>query len=299
LNQIAARKRFSYSLSAGATADTNINAASATNQLTLFGLPFTITNNQPTFGVGLVLDGSGEFRLPITDTADPYRLRIGGIFYRAEYIGGHSQFDDMIVRVYAGPQYLFPRGDASLLAVASERWFGNDPYNWGYGPRIEFNYFLTDHLYLQAGVEYTPDWYHTQTFQNGHLLTGLVTTTYVLSPASSLSLITGVSKEHAASADFSNIAYRIGLGYQRDLPFGLGLYLQPDVILADYTAPSPSFGTTRRDRYTRLQLTLSKRDIRWWGFSPFFTYNFTNDDSNQPEFSFTRHQFIIGLAKSF
>jgi hypothetical protein len=227
------------------------------------------------------------------------RLRAGGVFYRAEYFGAHGKFDDMIGRVYAGPQYLFNRGDASLLAVANERWYGNDPYSWGYGPRAEFDYSVADSILLQTGLEYTPDWYHTQTFQNGHLLTWLATTNFVVSPSSTIALITGVSKEHDASPEFSNLSYRVGLGYQSELPLGVTAYIQPDLVLGDYVAPSPSFGTTRRDRLVRLQLTLTKRDIRLYGFSPSFTYNFADNISNQPLFAYTRHQILIGFSRAF
>jgi hypothetical protein len=306
LGEINARKRFTYSLSLGGGPDTNINAAPSISQLTLFGLPFTLPQgSRETFGVGMVMTGSGEYRLPLTDApllADSPgqpRLRLGGLFYRAEYFGGHSKFDDMIARVYAGPQLLLDRGDISLLGVASERWYGNLPYNWGFGPRVELNRSLGDRILIQAGIEYTPDWYHSQTFLNGHLLTGLVTTQYVLSTVSSVSLITGVSKEHDASPDFSNLAYRVGFGYQRELPFGISTYVQPDLLLADYVAPSPTFGTTRRDRLVRLQLTVLKRDIRLWGAVPSITYNFADNISNQDLFAYTRHQFILGISRSF
>src|SRR3954447_26821072 len=42
LNRIDARKRFTYSLSVAGGYDTNINAASSLNQLTLFGLNFIL-----------------------------------------------------------------------------------------------------------------------------------------------------------------------------------------------------------------------------------------------------------------
>jgi outer membrane protein len=296
LNAINARKTFSYNLSFGVAPDSNINAASSVNQLTLFGLPFTLSNNaQQKSGVGIVVNLSGEYRVALSSD---WRARGGGALYRDSYIG-HSDFDDMIARVYAGPQFLFDQGDVSLLAVADQRWFANDPYSYGYGPRAEFNYLLTDAVAIQSSLEYTPVWYHTNTFQNGHLLTGLVTTSYALTPTSFLSLITGISKEHDASPDFSNISYRIGVGYQRELPAGITAYVQPDAIFSDYAAPSPSFGTTRRDRTVRLQLTLLKRDIRFQGFSPSVTYSFSQDLSNQALFAYTRHQLLIGFSRSF
>ncbi len=185
LNQIETRKRFTYGLSIGGSLDSDINAAPAVSQLTLFGLPFTLSpGNRATSGVGVIVNGSAEYRLPLAEDPWQLRLRFGGGLYRAEYFGGHSRFDDMIARVYSGPQLLFDKGDVSLLGVANMRWYGNDPYNWGYGPRAEIRYSLTNRILLQAGLEYTPDWYHTQTFENGQLLTGLATTSYVISPAS-------------------------------------------------------------------------------------------------------------------
>jgi hypothetical protein len=296
LNAINARKKFTYNLSFAISPDSNINAASSINQLTLFGLPFTLSNNaQQKSGVGIVVNLSGEYRASLSPD---WRVRGGGALYRDSYIG-HAAFDDMIARVYGGPQFLFNKGDASLLAVADKRWFADDPYSYGYGPRGELNYLLSDAVSIQSSLEYMPVWYHANTFQDGHLLTGLVTTSYALTPTSFLSLITGVSKEHDASPDFSNISYRIGVGYQQELPAGITAYVQPDAILSDYVASSPSFGTTRRDRTVRMQLTVLKRDIRFQGFSPSLTYTFTQNFSNQSLFAYTRHQFLIGFSRSF
>lgn len=300
LNQIDARKRFTYSLSVAGGYDTNINAASSLNQLTLFGLNFILEPGaQQKSGVGVIITGGGEYRYPLTGQLSDMRVRGGGALYRAEYFGAHGKYDDMVARIYAGPQYIFAKGNASLLAVATERWYGNDPYNWAYGPRAEVNVTIGEHVLMQAGIEYTPDWYHMQTFQDGHLLTGIVTTNYVISPSSYVALITGISKEHDASPDFSNITYRIGVGYQRELPMGVTAYVEPDLLLADYTDPSPTFETTRRDRLVRLQLTLSKRDWRLAGFVPSLSYNYTQDISNQDLFSYKRHQILLGLTKAF
>lgn len=296
LSQIEARKRFTYNLSFGLSPDTNINAASDINQLTLFGLPFDLSPSaQQKSGVGIVVNASGEYRVPLSDD---FRLRMGGELYRAEYFG-HGDFDDMLARLYSGPQYLFNGGDASLLATGTERWFGNAPYNRGYGGRAELNYSLTESIYVQSGLEYSTADYHKQTFQSGHLFTGLVTTSYALTPTSFVSIITGASRTHASSPDFSNWTYRIGLGYQRELPFAVSAYVQPDFLFGDYDEASPSFGNRRLDRVYRVQLSLAKRDYQFHGFIPTFTYNFSRDSSNQPLFAFTRHQFILGFTNKF
>ena len=102
-----------------------------------------------------------------------------------------------------------------------------------------------------------------------------------------------------ASPEFGNLSYCIGLGYQNELPLGVTAYIQPDLVLGDYVAASPSFGTTRRDRLVRVQLAVTKRDIRVYGFSPSLTYNFADNISNQPLFAFTRHQTLIGFSRAF
>ena len=74
LEAIRQRKRYTGTLEFGVAPDTNLNAAPAANQVTLFGLPFTLTQaSRPHSGVGLALFSGGEYFAPI---AADWRWRV-------------------------------------------------------------------------------------------------------------------------------------------------------------------------------------------------------------------------------
>ncbi len=296
LAAIRERKRYIFFLKLGVAPDTNINAAPALNQVMLFGLPFTLSEPaKQKSGVGLVVSTNGEYLTPL---APDIRLRTGASLYRAEYPGS-SAFDDMQLRLDAGPQFLFPRSDVSVLAVLAKRWFGNDPYNEGHGGRIEASHLFTDRLRLEGYIEGLDLSYHTQTFLDGFGVDGVLFSTYGLNSSSFVRLITGAGTQRTQSDAFSNYSLRLGVAYQQDFPYGVTAYLEPDVTLTQYDATNVLFGKRRHDTTVSARLALNKRDLQLFGFSPVLSYTFSRDISNIDFFGFVRNQFEIGLIRDF
>jgi hypothetical protein len=295
LTAIRQRKRFIFFLDFGLAPDTNINAAPALNQVMLFGLPFTLSEPaKQKSGVGVVFSANGEYRAPLSPDV---RLRTGASIYRADYPGG--MFDDMQFRADVGPQFLFSRSDVSVLAVLAKRSFGNDPYNEGYGGRIEASHMTTDRLRIEGYVEGLSWDYHTQAFLDGFTVNGVLFATYGLTSSSFVRLITGVGTERTASPAFANNSVRLGAGYEQNFPYGLTVYVEPDVTVSGYDAVDPAFAKRRIDRLYSVRLALNKRDWQVEGFSPVFAYTFTHDDSNIDFYRFDRHQFEIGMTREF
>jgi tetratricopeptide (TPR) repeat protein len=296
LAAIRQRKRYTFFFELGVAPDTNINAAPALDQVTLFGLPFTLSEPaKQKSGVGIVVNTNGEYLTPL---APDIRLRTGASLYRAEYPGSDA-FDDMQLRLDAGPQFLFNRSDVSVLAVLGKRWFGNDPYNEGHGGRIEASRLLTDNLRLEGYIEGLDLSYHTQTFLDGFTVNGVLFSTYGLSSSSFVRLITGAGTERTQSPAFSNFSLRLGTAYQQDFPYGLTAYLEPDVTVTQYDATNVLFGMRRHDTTVSARLALNKRDWQVLGFSPVFSYTFTRNYSNIDFFGFTRHQLELGMTRDF
>ena len=295
LHAIRARRRYQIDVTASVAPDTNINAATGLNEVTLFGLPFTLNQQaREKSGVGAVFSTSGEYRYPISDEV---RLRSVASLWRAEYPGG--QFDDMILRTELGPQWLRQDWDISVLGVYTQRWYGNDPYDTGAGPRIEVAYHALQRWRLEADAEYLRVGYHTQTFQNGDYATTNFYPTFYLTPTSYLSPIVGFFRQSAAAPSFSFIGYRAGLGYHQEIAYGMTVEAQPELLMSYYGGPNVMFGTTRRDRTVRVALGVYRRDWVVFGFDPVFRYIFTDNSSNQLLYSFRRNQFEIGFTKEF
>ena len=91
----------------------------------------------------------------------------------------------------------------------------------------------------------------------------------------------------------------VGGGYQQDLLGGFSAGFQPSYFITRYDAALAAFGKTRRDDTVMLAFALLNRRFDYHGFTPRFSYVFTEQHSNIALYSFTRHQFQIGLTSLF
>jgi outer membrane protein len=295
LHAILRRRRYQISVAASVAPDTNINAGTDRSEITLFGLPFTPSQElQQKSGVGAIASVGGEYRYPL---ADDLRWRSGASLWRAEYPGG--QFDDMIFTSDMGPEWVLQNWDVSVLGVYTQRWYGNDPFYTGGGPRIEAAYTGFPRWRLAGDAEYLRLGFHSETFQNGGYSAENLTPAYVLTPASFVQPILGYYRQDVTDPAFADQGTRLGLGYHQEITHGITFEVQGELFLSYYDALNPIFGTTRRDRTMRFTGSIYRRDWIVFGFNPVFTYIFTRNDSNQEIFTYNRNQFQIGFTKDF
>jgi len=296
LSAIQSRKRLTYSLNVSIAPDSNINAATASNHVTVFGLPFTLSQQAvQKSGIGLVTTLGGGYFLPIDDGK---RLRTGGVAYSALY-PGHSQFDDIQVRGNVGPQWLWNDSDVSALAVVGKRWYGNSPYSESVGGRLEGSHNLTKQLQVSSYLEGLSDSYHTEKYQNGFNLDQGNFLTYYFNPRTLVRLIAGLGYESADSSIFENWYWRSGLGLQHEFPLGITAYVQPDVRATYYSGFDPMFSERRLDRMYTMKISAYKRDWSLFGFSPVVSVTYTMNRSNEAIYNFHRFQVQLGVTKQF
>ena len=275
--------------------DTNQNAATSAAQVNIFGLPFALDKAaRKQSGIGLAGEIGGEWS-PLLD--DNLKARIGANLSRVEYSGG--QFDDMTLSAYGGPQLLFSNWDVSLLATGFQRWFANQDYVSGVGGKLAGDYGITSDWLVGASVggqsvtnAFIPE-------QSGPLWTAQLSAAYVLSPSSLFQLQLGFNRQQAQIAPYSYSGVWFGGGYSQDLPFGFSAGFQPSYFLTRYDDALAAFGKTRSDDTVMLAFTLLNRRFDYHGFTPRFSYVFSEQHSNIPIYSFTRNQFQIGLTSLF
>ncbi len=275
--------------------DTNQNAATSASQVNIFGLPFALDKAaRKQSGVGLAGDIGGEWS-PIL--GDDLKARLGADLYRVDYSGG--AFDDMTISAYGGPQLLFDNWDVSALATGFKRWFANQDYVSGVGGKLAADYGITSDWVVSAALggqsvtnAFVPE-------QSGPLWTSQLQAIYVLSPSSLFQLQLGFSRQEAQIASYSYSGVWFGAGYSQDLRFGFSAAFQPSYFITRYDDVLPAFGTTRRDNALMLAFTLLNRRLDYHGFTPRFSYVFTEQHSNIPIYSFTRNQFQVGVTSLF
>ena len=205
----------------------------------------------------------------------------------------------MTISAYGGPQFLFSNWDFSLLATGFKRWFANQDYVSGVGGKLAADYGITSDWLIGASVggqsvtnSFIPE-------QSGPLWSMQTQLSYVLSPSSLFQLQLGFNRQDARVSAYSYSGLWFGGGYSQDLPLGFSAGFQPAYFMTRYDDVLPAFGKTRSDDTVMLAFTLLNRRFDFHGFTPRFSYVFSEQHSNIPIYKFTRSQFQIGVTSLF
>ncbi|AIT81968.1 hypothetical protein JI59_20645 (plasmid) [Novosphingobium pentaromativorans US6-1] len=288
-------KEWSYSVNLSLAPDTNINAGPTAREVTLYGLPFELSDDaRHRSGIGLAADLSVEWAPRIARNA---RLRMGFNGQRREYSG--SRFDDMTLGTYIGPRFVSRKWDISLLGTGFQRWYAGSPYARSAGTRVDATHYLSPTFVLSASA--SAQWLDHQRVpaMSGPILSFGVSAFHPLNSSSALTAKIGINRQDARDAAYSNWSGYAALGYYRDLPAGFSIYIEPSLAFARYDKAVPAIGLKRSDRTLSGQVTLLNRHIVLSRFTPRLSYTFTKQDSNVPLYRFTRSRIEIGLTTNF
>ena len=272
LAAVQARKRVSGQLGLSVAPDSNVNAGTsartfiAPNPLAPWSLAEwrLDENRRETSGIGALISASGEYLHPLgfqPIESSATRLRLGGSLYRREY--GGQRFDDMVLAVYTGPQFLLPRARASLLLKADRRWSARqvEPNRWsarpvsrGLGPRLEGVLRLGERMWLGGGIERSERRHRYSPLSDGPRTDVDLNLSFAATPAITLGARGGWQRSRAEKPDLSSRTRRLGGFIAADLPpvlgvtgFDVGLF--HDVLFTDYDALGfPCVREARDDR---------------------------------------------------
>jgi outer membrane protein len=295
LDLIRQSKSWSYSFDVSLAPDTNLNAGPGTRDITIYGLPFELSDDaRGQSGIGLSLDGSAEYAPSIgKDT----RLRMG--IQAGQLLYTKPEYDDTNATVYVGPRFVRGRWDFSVLATGFVRRYGGDPYNGAVGGRLEATYYPSGKTAISASFAAQRARYAFDTGQNGGAYTFSTSVIHTLDAVSGFVVKGGVSRQSAIDPARANTAYYAAVGYFRDLPGGFTIYVEPSLALARYDGLFEAFGVTRSDTGYTDTLTLLNRHIVLSRFTPKISYSYTHQNSNIALYQYRRSRVEIGLTTTF
>ncbi|MGP5308607.1 surface lipoprotein assembly modifier [Vreelandella alkaliphila] len=286
---------FNWDVSVALAPDTNINAAPSIEEISIFGLPFQLSEDaKRQTGIGILLNTSAEWTPHIAENT---RLRLGGSLYRTDYRGG--SFDDTFANVHVGPKFQFGDLELSTLLTGFHRWYGNEPYNHGAGLRQEVTYYPSSRTRLHTSLEHQWVRHDDVSSLDGTRTSWLGSWQYALTPSSGVMGVLGLSKESTELDMLSNTVYRGGVGYYRELFGGLTALIQPEYLRARYDDVTPAFGVERRDNLWRTRLRLTNRRWVFKGFTPELTLIRSSRRSNIDLYSYDRNQVQLGVSKLY
>ncbi|RVQ65141.1 DUF560 domain-containing protein [Croceicoccus ponticola] len=295
LFQIRQSKNWSYGLSVALAPDTNLNAASTSREVAIYGLPFKLSDDaRKKSGIGAAVDANVEWAPRIAPNG---RLRIGTGFQRREY--GGSTFDDMTLSAQIGPRFVFPRWDVSLLGTGFRRWYGGNGYAKAAGGRMEAIHYAGSSTVISGSLGALHLDYDQQNERDGWVYNAGLGLMRQLDQTSAASLKLGVNRQDADAAAYRNWSGIIGAGYFRELPEGFSVYIEPSYAFAKYDAALPAFPEVRSDKIVSATAAVLNRRIVLSRFTPRIAYTFTHMNSSINLYDYDRHRIEVGLTTAF
>ncbi len=295
LAEIRRRQRVHAEFSFGIVPDSNLNTATEQSEITLFGLPFRLSDDaRRESGIGTSIEGFVGLRQPLTNE---YALETGVKARRVEHSGG--DFDDTKVNAFVGFRRSYSKLDVGARTILSHQWFGNRPVNQAVGGEIDIGGRIWPRLEARvfAGGEVRK--YDEAKFLDGYLVSLRGIARYSLSPESLLDTVVGIAREETEDPGYTNTQPFIGARYSKAFPVGASVALGPLFGLRDFDEPIAAFGRTRRDVIFRFEAEVVLNRPIAFGFAPVFSYSYTYNRSNIELFEYRRHLFEIGLTKRF
>ncbi|MCE2450315.1 MAG: DUF560 domain-containing protein [Candidatus Latescibacteria bacterium] len=304
LTVMRARRRWQGYFGFSIAPDTNINAASDADVIYINvngqSLPFSRgAQGRVSSGIGIVGWGGGEYQYPL---AERWRLRTGINVNHREYKG--SQFDQTFIGGFVGPRWLItPATEISLLATASQRWFGGSSFNYDYGTRLEVEHRVFAGLRLSGRAMWSDRKYQQLKFLEGPLMVFSLGTNYVLFPTVQVNALVGYQQQEAVANRWNSAGYWTRVGTNVALPWGFTVGASAEFRWTNYEAgwpvPFRPDGSARRDQTRILSATLLNRAITVFGFSPQVAFSNQVRESNAQLFDFKRNLVEMRWVRQF
>ena len=295
LDMIRRRKTWSVRAAVALAPDSNINAATSSRQVNLFGFPAQLSEDaRQTSGVGLNARISGGYEARISTDL---RFRTGASLSTRTY--EKSKFNDRTLTLRAGPRFLFEKFDLRPELTARARRLGGEMYSRAAGIELSGNWQVAPAWRLSAGVGGERISYETF-LGDGTMYSTWVGLTHALGRATLLRANGVFRREAVDSEAYSWREFIVGASATRELPKGFVVTVGPTYRLRRYDSPIAAFGPeARQDQTLAGRLKVSNRHIELFGFMPELTFRHERRSSNLSLYDYTRNLVEIGLVRTF
>lgn len=296
LATIYTQKKWSLNISLSAAPDTNINTATGSDRITLFGLPFELSDDaKKSSGVGITADMRAGYRF---DIGRGKAIDIGASIRHTEYL--HTKiFDQTFIHVQAGPRFYSRRNEIRIAATAGYARFGGRDLYTSLGGQITLQRQMSDRFKLSTILSGEKMSYTTFDSRDGEVYSIIGQGDYALSQVSALRGYIGYSRELTFDDSFQNKAYRLGAGYVRELSMGITANVRVNYTHKPYDGISFLYGIKRKDNSYGAGVSFIKRDFTILGFAPVVSYDYFRSRSNIDFFTYDRHKVNLGFTHIF
>jgi outer membrane protein len=285
---------FGGSFQLGIAPDTNINSATNAQQVNIFGLPATLSDDgRSQSGTGATINASIFSRRKIdTDSRLIAQLFVNADLYR------QSSFNDINVNASVGVEIKSKNALFRPTVIAGRRFFGQNPlYDLvGISTAIEKPVSSTSQITVTASAFNFK--YATRSDLSGPVYSlGLVYDSAITTRLSAQIELTVARTDANDPVNATNI-YGSSIVLSRDAG-RFTLFGKIGYRKTDGDAPFAVFGAARRDNQLTFEAGMVFRQISFLGLSPLVKVQRTENYSNLIIYDFRRTRFEFSLAKTF
>ena len=274
--------------------DSNISRATSSDKLgTVLGDFIIDEDSKARSGVGLSLRGQAYRRFPITEGHDMLvRAASSADLYRS------SRFNDMTIDLAAGPELELGRSRLALEAGATQRWYGQKPFERS--ARLTFAWTqplgATSQLRLNGSAALVDN--QVNDVQDGSAYWGQLGMEHALSPTTGVALTFAAERRSLNDPGYSTIGWRATVLAWRDM--GRATFtaaVQYGRLKADERLSL--FPEIRSERYCSLTLGATFRHLTFGGFAPVTRLVIERNRSSIEFYDFRRARTEFGITRAF
>jgi hypothetical protein len=291
---IRARRSWRFNFDFGFAPDSNINSATNSQTVDIFGLPFRLDPSaRARPGTGRFVGGDASIRLN----------RFGRV---PIYVGAYGRwlryrdhdFDDFYAGAEVGPEFKLAGGRLRTTATGLMRWYGERPLV-SLGTHLDYEKLVGDKWTVGGSLLVRHNDYARRRDVDGWDAEVRASAGRPLGPATLAFAHAGIERNWANDPGQAFWREVLGIGVLKEIGWGLRPKLSIDVARQVGDGPLAPFGKKRRDWLLEGSFNVYKRDWNLRGFAPSVSLTVTRNYSTLSLYQEKRVRGEIRITKAF
>jgi hypothetical protein len=292
---LRAQRPFGASFEFALAPDSNINRATRSSSLgTIFGDFDIDEQSKAKSGTGLSLRGQAYRRIRLGNGGTNLLARLSGFgdLYRK------TRFNDVAADFAAGPEIRLGRNQFNLEIGATQRWFGQKAFMRSARAAATWARPIGDRTQLRVSGSAALIDNQLNDLQDGKAYSGRVGLERALTATTGLGLNLSLDRQALKDPGYSTSGWRAGLVGWHDIG---RMTLTAEAEFGRLRADERLllFPDKRSERYSRLSLGTTFRQLEFRGFAPVARFSIERNRSTIAFYDFRRTRSELGFVRAF